>query len=61
MKKVCSRKDCKQAGKMQPFENFYPNKRKLDGRSSACIECENRSARLKKEERKKERELYSIV
>jgi hypothetical protein len=37
--KVCSRKECKHAGKKQPSEAFYRNDYLRDGLSSYCKSC----------------------
>lgn len=43
--KICSNKECIYKGKLQPLENFYPNKICKDGLDYYCKKCEKRRGR----------------
>jgi hypothetical protein len=52
---ICSNKACIHGGKMQPKQNFYRRPANATGYSYECKDCMRARAKIKADEKKKER------
>ena len=58
MHKVCSRKNCKHNGILQPKSSFYRMPKTYDGLTPECRDCRREGASETKDRKKAERELF---